>query len=111
MGVRPGQLKSIVSQQLGVLGEIYRAPNKVVELKSSRYSLSITFDGKDIAIESSQLTKRDNCAVSAKTKIKPKRMTLKDPRSACTASLRSNKLLTGSGMNLVDVRLKSLCLN
>jgi len=56
--VRPGQLKSIVSQQLGVLGEIYRAPNKVVELKSSRYSLSITFDGKDIAIESSQLTKK-----------------------------------------------------
>merc|ERR1711862_1090302 len=56
--VRPGQLKSIVSQQLGVLGEIYRAPNKVVELKSSRYSLAITFDGKDIAIESSQLTKK-----------------------------------------------------
>merc|ERR1711899_496251 len=31
---------------------------KVVVLKSSRYSLSITFDGKDIAIESSQLTKK-----------------------------------------------------
>merc|ERR1712004_148710 len=57
--VRPGQLKSLVSQRSQeVLGEIYRAPNKVVQLKSSRYSLSITFDGKDIAIESSQLTKK-----------------------------------------------------
>ena len=36
----------------------YRAPNKVVQLKSSMYSLSITFDGKDIAIESSQMTKK-----------------------------------------------------
>ena len=56
--VSPVQLKELKSSHQVVLGHIYKAPNKVVQLSSSKYSLAITFDGMDIAIETSQLTKK-----------------------------------------------------
>ena len=57
--VRPTQWKEIRSESRSVVkAAIYKAPNKVVQLKSSKYSLDITFDGKHLAIETSQITKK-----------------------------------------------------
>jgi len=59
MEVRPSQLKEIRSESRSVVkAQIYKAPNKVVQLRSSKYSLDITFDGKNMVIETSQITKK-----------------------------------------------------
>ena len=124
-----GQVEEVKPEQwtqVKKIAQVFRSQNQVLEISAPYYTLSLTFDGETLAVQTSQYVKvkilknckfcwkiihpfwRVKCAVCAETKTNKRRTKFKDPKSACLANLRLNLLLTELKTIPKDVMLKSL---
>ena len=61
--IQENQWQSLKSQQGQYLGQIFLAQNNVVQIYAPAYALSLTFDGHDAAVETSQYLKGQQCGI------------------------------------------------
>jgi len=61
--IKPQQWQELKSAQQEVLGQVLRAPNGVIEISAPQYMVSLTFDGRDLAVETSQVVKGMTCGL------------------------------------------------
>lgn len=70
--IRSNQWQELRSSQQEVLAQVLKTQNKVVKIYAPQYSLALTFDGQDIAIEASQYLKGQMCGLCGNQNLQSK---------------------------------------
>lgn len=61
--VRAEQWQELRSASRQVLGQIIKSQNQVIQISAPQYSVALTFDGQDLAIETDQFVKGQMCGL------------------------------------------------